>query len=186
MQIKISGRILLGLALLSAVAACPEVPAQETSSSGLHQRDTTNPASSDEPENESGTDQVSTLPGDVSGAYHFTHFNDSIEIDIEGNKLSGYISQLGDSDTDKNTALTFFFSKTSIDGSQIAFETRVLHGIWYSFRGTIFRGEAKTREEDGYYVLHGILQEHHPQASDGKSADETIERRVVSFKSMGR
>ena len=56
----------------------------------------------------------------------------------------------GDAETDANTPLTFFFDRTSVDGSEIAFQTRVLHGVWYSFRGTILRGKAKARDEDGY------------------------------------
>ena len=189
MRFKLSGKILCGIVLIS-ISACPKIHAQQTSP-GLHRRFGTK-ADSDQPEDTSGANQDVTLPDDVSGSYHFTHYNDSIEIDLDRNdrtghvKLSGYISQLGDPDTDKNTPLTFFFNKTSIDGDQIAFETKVVHGIWYSFRGTIIRGNADLREQDGYYVLHGTLEEHHPQSEDEKSADETIASRTVNFKSMGR
>jgi hypothetical protein len=31
-----------------------------------------------------------------------------------------------------------------------------------------------------------VLQEHHPQSRLDKSANETIERRTVDFKSLGR
>lgn len=190
MRLKLTGRVLGGLLLLQAVA-WSNIHAQRTSP-GLHRRTDENAGDRAQAETDSGDRKISTLPDDVSGSYHFTHFNDSIEIDIDRNgrngrvALSGYISQLGDENTDKNTPLTFFFNKTSIDGSQIAFETKVVHGIWYSFHGTIFRGEAASRDQDGYYVLHGTLLEHHPQSGDDKSADETIERRIVNFKSMGR
>ncbi len=128
--------------------------------------------------------QQSTLPEDVSGAYDFDHINESIEIDILHNKLSGYISRLGDSETDSSTPLAFFFDQSSIDGSEILFQTRVVHGIWYSFQGTILRGNAKIRDDEGYYVLHGVLATHHPQGGYDKAANETIERRTVNFKSM--
>ena len=183
--------VLLGLMWLPIAGGAGVMTAQQVSTPGLHQRSDPSGADLQPPEVESGRSQISTLPDDVSGSYHFTHYNDSIEIDLDHNrrggrsKLSGYVSQLGDEGTHSMTPLTFFFDKTSVDGGQIAFQTRVVHGIWYSFHGTIVRGRAETRDEDGYYVLHGTLLEHHPQG-DGKSADETIARRVVNFKSMGR
>ncbi len=183
-------KVLSVLMLLPVAGGAMRV--QQPSKPGLHRRSDGNAIA----QNESGVNlagkQSSTLPDDVSGAYHFDHDNESIEIDIERNNrngrvgLSGYISQLGDAETDANTPLTFFFDKASVDGSQIEFQTRVLHGVWYSFRGTILRGKANERDEDGYYVLHGVLQQHHPQDSDQKSANETVESRTVNFKSMGR
>ncbi len=165
--------------------------AQQTPKPILHRRSDGNVAENESGENLAG-EQSSALPDDVSGAYHFDHDNESIEIDIERNNrngrvgLSGYISRLGDAETDANTPLTFFFDKALVAGSQIEFQTRVLHGVWYSFRGTILRGKANERDEDGYYVLHGVLQQHHPQDADEKSANETVESRTVNFKSMGR
>ena len=183
--------ILCGLVLLQG-PVLPKMNAQRSSSPSLHRRSDRNAGEGGGSENGSGSGQVFTLPDDVSGAYHFDHVNDSIEIDFDRNErsgrvgLSGYISQLGDAETDKNTPLTFYFDRSSVDGSEIGFQTRVVHGVWYSFHGTILRGQARTRSEDGYYVLHGDLQEHHPQGGEGKSADETIENRTVNFKSMGQ
>jgi hypothetical protein len=134
----------------------------------------------------SSGDQHSTLPADVSGAYEFDHLNESIEVDVDRNKLSGYISRLGDSETDTNTPLTYFFDHASVQGTMLQFQTRVLHGVWYSFRGTIVRGPGQVRSDEGYYVLHGVLQEHHPQDQQEKSADETILRRTVNFKSLAQ
>ncbi len=184
-------RLLKLLSVFVLLTAGAAMCAQQISTPSLHRRSDGNVAQNESGENLAGK-QSSTLPDDVSGAYHFDHDNESIEIDIERNNrngrvgLSGYISRLGDAETDANTPLTFFFDRTSVDGSEIAFQTRVLHGVWYSFRGTILRGKAKAREEDGYYVLHGVLQQHHPQDSDQKSANETVESRTVNFKSMGR
>ncbi len=177
-------RILLGLILLP-IAVLMGSGAQQTSSSGLHHRSDENAAQQDQSPQNSGSEGSSTLPGDVSGPYHFDHSNESIEIDIEHSKLTGYISRLGDLETDSNIPLTFFFDKGSVHAREIEFQTRVVHGVWYSFHGTILRGEARTRSEEGYYVLHGTLQQHHPQNGQEKSADETVEKRVVNFKSMG-
>ena len=170
--------LVLGLLL---APAWPQIWPQQTSVPSLHHRSEAEAGSADSrPDNSA----QSTLPEDVSGPYNFDHLNESIEIDIARNKLTGYISRLGDAETDSNTALTYFFDQSSIDGSEIRFQTRVVHGIWYSFRGTILRGDAKIRDDEGYYVLHGVLQTHHPQSGFDKSADETIERRTVNFKSM--
>ena len=159
--------------------------AQEVSMPSLHHRSNAESAGWNEGSEKFAVRQPSTLPRDVSGSYHFDRDNESIEIDIVRGRLSGYISRLGDAETDANTPLTYFFDKSSVNGSEIAFQTRVLHGMWYSFRGTILRGRAKAREDDGYYVLHGVLEEHHPQDADEKSANETVEKRTVNFKSMG-
>lgn len=173
---------LIPLLLASSLA----IRAQQVSTPGLRLRSDENATAQNQPGRHSANQQPTTLPDDVSGPYEFDHRNESIEIDIDRNKLTGYISRLGDAETDSNTPLTFFFDRASVDGSRIQFQTRVVHGVWYSFRGTILRGEANTRDEEGYYVLHGVLQEHHPQSGQDKSADETIENRNVDFKSMGR
>ncbi len=127
---------------------------------------------------------TSTLPDDVWGTYEFDHSGDTVEIDLDRHKLSGYISRLGDAETDSNTPLTFFFDQSSINGGEISFETRVVHGVWYSFRGTIVRGDGKARADEGYYVLHGVLELHHPQNGRDKDANETFESRMVNFKSV--
>ncbi len=181
-----SRKVLVGLILLSITAGL-STEAQQESVPGLHRRSEGESGAPDASVRSSRNRQISTLPDDVSGAYQFDRPNESIEIDIERNKLSGYISQLGDAETDSNIPLTFFFDKTFIDGDEIEFQTHVVHGVWYSFHGTIVRGKAEDRAEQGYYVLHGTLMEHHPQGGEqSKSADETIARRVVNFKSLGR
>ncbi len=185
MRVKPSGRILLALILLS-FAAPQTIGAQQASTPDLHRRSDENAASQDQPRPDSIIQSPITLPPDVSGTYEFDHRNESIEIDVGQKKLTGYISRLGDAETDSNTPLTFFFDRASVDGNLIQFQTRVVHGVWYSFHGTILRGDAKTRDEEGYYVLHGLLQEHHPQSGRDKSADETIENRNVDFKSLGQ
>ena len=160
--------------------------AQQTSTPSLHQRSEMNQDESEAAENRAidSAREPSSLPNDVWGSYKFEHSNDSIELDLDRNKLTGYITQLGDAETDSNTPLTFFFDQSAIDGGEISFQTRVVHGVWYSFHGTIVRGEGNARGDEGYYVLRGTLAVHHPESGRDKSADEIIERREVRFKSM--
>ena len=162
--------------------------AQQGSTPSLHQRSEMNQDQSDADANRAidAAQEPSNLPEDVWGSYKFDHSNDSIELDLDRNKLSGYITQLGDAETDSTTPLTFFFDQSSIDGGDISFQTRVVHGVWYSFRGTIVRGNGKVRTDEGYYVLRGVLAVHHPVSGRDKSADEMIERREVRFKSMAQ
>jgi hypothetical protein len=74
--------------------------------------------------------------------------------------LSGYISRLGNEDSDRGAALTFLFEHTALNGERLSFTTRMVHGVWFSFDGTIVRGPGRTRTEDGYYLLEGELVEH--------------------------
>ncbi len=171
--------MILGCVL--AVVMCPRTWPQQSSTPTLHSRGQQEP---DETMPAGTVRGESALPDDVWGAYEFDHSNESIEIDLNRKKLSGYISLLGDAETDSNTPLTFFFDESSLDGDEITFQTRVVHGVWYSFQGTIVRGDGKVRADEGYYVLHGVLALHHPQSGRDKSADETIERRDVNFKSV--
>jgi hypothetical protein len=161
---------------------------QQTSTPSLHQRSEMNQEQSEADANRAidSAPEPSSLPADVWGSYQFDHSNNSIEMDLDRNKLTGYITQLGDAETDSNTPLTFFFDRSAIDGGEISFQTRVVHGVWYSFRGTIVRGEGKVRADEGYYVLRGVLAVHHPESGRNKSADELIERHQVRFKSMPR
>jgi hypothetical protein len=72
--------------------------------------------------------------------------------------------------------LTYFFDQTSLHAQDLKFTTQLIHGIWYSFQGTIVRGSGKTREDDGYYLLMGELTEH-------DAVHKTETRRSVSLKS---
>ncbi len=159
---------------------------QQTSTPSLHQRSDMNQDQSEADANRviDSAQEPSILPGDVWGSYQFDHSNNSIELDLDRKKLTGYVTQLGDAETDSNTPLTFFFDRSAIDGGGISFQTRVVHGVWYSFHGTIVRGDGKVRADEGYYVLRGVLAVHHPESGRDKSADELIERREVRFKSM--
>lgn len=169
--------------LLLVTNQSPAQAQEQPTAPALHHRTNTEDDSSARVDH--GTvGQPSTLPRDVSGEYEFGRLNESIEIDVRRNRLTGYITRLGDAETDTNTPITFFFDRTFIDGSHIEFQTKVVHGVWYSFHGTIVRGNGKERADEGYYVLQGVLLEHHPQSHTTKSADETYQRRLVSFKSM--
>jgi hypothetical protein len=107
----------------------------------------------------------SNLPGEASGGYALNpDGNEAIEIILNGGggetRLQGYITRLGDGASDQGAPLTFFFARTTISESAITFITRQVHGVWWSFTGSIDRGRAAMSTQKGFYFLNGTLTEH--------------------------
>jgi hypothetical protein len=114
-----------------------------------------------------------SLPVEASGAYSLGSTG-SIQMELQPDRLSGYISRMGDRESDEGTPLTFFFATSRLAGPQLAFTTRQVHGVWFSFEGTIVRGSARSREQQGYYLLEGRLVMH-------DAASQTEQARMVSL-----
>jgi hypothetical protein len=99
-----------------------------------------------------------------------------VQITIDNGVLDGYVSRVIEGQT---SALTYFFDRTTIDGNHLTFTTKPVHGIWYSFDGTIVRGDATTQHETGFYRLKGTWVLH---ADAGKTQSTS----TVSFRSTPR
>jgi hypothetical protein len=99
------------------------------------------------------------LPVDASGDYALGSTG-AISVELQPDRLSGFISRLGDRESDEGTPLTFFFATSRLSGQQMSFTTRQIHGVWWSFEGTIVRGPARSRDQQGYYLLEGRLVMH--------------------------
>jgi len=117
--------------------------------------------------------------GDFSGTYTFLRDGEDIQINVQNGKLDGYITRFGDSDMKDPLLLQHFFSKASLSGSDVAFTTEKLHGVWFEFKGKVQRGGAKTSAEEGYYQLVGTLTRY--DAGSGDKA--TAQSRDVTFRS---
>lgn len=102
----------------------------------------------------------STLPSEASGEYLLGKPGDVIEIILDSNGLTGYMSLIGRTDRDKDAALTYLFDDTELNAKTLRFTTRPVHGKSYIFEGTIVRGPAPTKAKDGYYLLKGTLTLH--------------------------
>jgi hypothetical protein len=113
------------------------------------------------------------LPLEASGEYQLGS-GEIVEIDLQPDRLSGFITRFGDRTSDAGTPLTFFFETSRLAGQQLAFTTRQVHGVWFSFEGTILRGSARTRDQQGYYLLQGRLVMH-------DAANQTEQTRMVSL-----
>ncbi len=160
--------------ILALLFSSASIHAQTANAPKLHHRG--DPSTTDHPIVVKPDKGNSLIPDDASGEYMLGKPGEFIEITLQFGDLSGYISRQGDSESDLGTPLTFFFDRTSLQGQQLSFTTRQVHGVWYSFTGTIQRGIGKTRQEDGYYMLTGDLIEHN-------AAHNTEVRRTVALKS---
>lgn len=108
---------------------------------------------------------LSGLPDEASGTYALSQEpGEVIEIILngEGNdcRLQGYLTRLGDGESDRGASLTYFFQQTSVAPSQLQFSTRQVHGVTWSFTGHIDRGSVQQPSQKGYYYLAGTLIEH--------------------------
>ena len=119
---------------------------------------------------------------DISGMYSFLREGEFVQINLDQDGVSGYISRFGDLESDRGAFLDQFFSKASVQGHDVTFTTRQIHGVWFEFKGRFDRGPARNRTEDGYYVLRGTLTEF--STTDGK--DVTHRSREVEFKLLGQ
>jgi hypothetical protein len=99
------------------------------------------------------------LPLEASGEYTLGS-GEMVDVELEPERLSGYITRFGDRESDQGTPLTFFFATSRLAGQRLAFTTRQIHGVWFSFEGTIVRGPARSRGQQGYYLLEGRLVLH--------------------------
>jgi hypothetical protein len=103
----------------------------------------------------------------------------TIEIDLQPDRLSGFITRQGDRESDDGTPLTFFFATSRLSSQQLAFTTRQVHGVWWAFQGTIARGPARSRDQQGYYLLQGQLVMH-------DAASQTEQARMVSLPRLSK
>ena len=120
---------------------------------------------------------------DYSGMYSFLREGEFVQITVEDDgRVTGFVSRYGDSDSDRGTFLNQFFKQGKLDGTKLSFTTETVHGVWFDFKGTIERGEAKAPGDEAYYVAKGTLTESRTDA-DKKVTTKSQE---VTFKSFPR
>ncbi len=104
--------------------------------------------------------QSPATPGaDYSGMYSFLRDGEFVQVTVEdhGNVI-GFVSRYADKEGDSGF-LDHFFKSGELDGNQLAFTTETVRGVGFEFRGTVERGEGKSRGDEAYYVLKGTLVE---------------------------
>ena len=117
---------------------------------------------------------------DISGMYSFLTEGEFVQIDIDDtHHLTGFVSRYGDLPSDKGSFLDHLITKGDWNGKELSFTTKPVHGVWFEFKGTAGRGDGKTPDAEGYYVLKGTLTQF---TGDEKKA--TSKSREVTFKSF--
>ena len=125
---------------------------------------------------------------DFSGLYSFVREGDTAQITLDELPskdkpevpLRGYISRMGEMDSDKDQVLDIWIKAGSTDGERITFSTKTVHGISYEFDGHVHRGDAKEKGKEGYFVIDGTLTEHRLE-KDGRP---TSRERQITMKSF--
>jgi hypothetical protein len=98
--------------------------------------------------------------GDYSGMYSFLSDGEFMQLTVEDEgHVIGFISRYADSAAPDSEFIEQFFESGQLDGRQLTFTTKPVQGVTFEFRGMIERGEGKSRNDDGYYVLRGTLVE---------------------------
>src|SRR5437588_9769223 len=126
---------------------------------------------------------TNTAAEDISGMYTFLQEGEFVQINLEKSGVSGYVSKMGELESDKGAFLDMFFTKAAVTGHDVSFTTRPVHGIWYEFKGRFDRGNAKTKADDGYYVVRGTLTEF---SMDAAKQNTLSHSRAVEFKSLAQ
>lgn len=129
-----------------------------------------------------GPSQSAANPSEnYSGMYSFLREGEFVQLTVEDDgRITGFVSRYGDSDSDRGAFLDQFFKQAKLDGNKLAFTTDTVHGVWYEFKGTAERGEAKTHSDEGYFLLKGVLTQY--RTSVDKKMTSTPH--TVTFKSF--
>src|SRR3954465_956365 len=97
----------------------------------------------------------------VSNTYTFLAEDEDLQLSaVPGHILLGYVNTHGVGETDRDLLLSMFFQKGTIDGDQLYFITKPVHGLRYEFKGKLSRGTAKSPAEEGYFQISGTLTRH--------------------------
>ena len=144
-MLRLAHKNLSTVLLLLAFLAC-ETPLLWAQEPVLHRRDSRH----DDAEMEYDTRSTgrTILPLEASGEYSMGS-GGTVDVELQPDRLSGFITRPGDRESDQGTPLTFFFATSRLAGQQLAFTTRQVHGVWWTFEGTIVRGSARSREQQG-------------------------------------
>lgn len=97
-------------------------------------------------------------PQDVSGLYSFVRSGDTLQINVQPDgRVTGYVSRVADGESDRGLMLDMMFEKAALQGNELSFKTKKIHGVWFEFKGPVERGPGKTRDDEGFYVVRGTL-----------------------------
>ena len=117
---------------------------------------------------------------DISGMYSFLKEGEFVQITVQDNVVSGFVSRYGETPSDKDAFLDQFFDKAALKDNHLTFTTKKIHGVWFDFDGTVERGPGKTPHDEGYRVLRGALT-HNSEDESGKPVAKSRQIEMRSF-----
>ena len=126
------------------------------------------------------TSKASAPANDPSGMYSFLREGEFVQLTLEDGKVSGFISRFGDADSDKGQFIDQFLDTATLAGDRLSFKTKMVHGVWYEFTGTITITPGKQPGQEDYRVIKGTLVQY---ATDASNHDKASQRQV-EFKSF--
>jgi hypothetical protein len=94
---------------------------------------------------------------EYSGMYSFLKEGEFVQLTVEDDRITGFVSRYGDGESDKDAFLDQYFKSGKLEGNKLSFNTETVHAVWFEFKGTVERGEGKNRGDEAYYVLKGTL-----------------------------
>lgn len=128
----------------------------------------------------------SPQPEDISGLYSFVGSGGELQINEQADhKIIGYVTVAAHEDSDEvaspsSDSITLMFETASLKANHFEFKTKKVQGRLFEFKGHVERGQARSRDEEGYLVLRGTLTTVSDDAQ-GKSSSKSSE---VEFKSF--
>jgi hypothetical protein len=126
----------------------------------MRNKDVQNDAQNSNKDRQNPAPSPATPGADYSGMYSFLREGEFVQVTVEDEgRVIGLVSRYDDSEGDRGVFLDHFFKSGKLDGNQLAFTTETVHGVSFEFRGTVERGEGKSRGDEAYYVLKGTLVE---------------------------
>jgi hypothetical protein len=110
------------------------------------------------PSSQAQSSQSGDTPQSYSGTYTFLKDGEFVQVTVEDdNRVTGFISRFGDSESDKGEFLDQFFKSGKLDGNKLTFTTQIVHGLAFDFKGSVERGAGKNPGDEGYFELKGTL-----------------------------
>jgi hypothetical protein len=117
---------------------------------------------------------------DPSGMYSFLKDGEFLQITLEDGELSGFVSRFGENESDRDQFIDQFFDKGSLKNDHLTFTTKTVHGVWYSFDGSLQKQPGKQPGQEGYRIIRGTLKQHVLDASKS----DRVQEHTVEFKSF--
>jgi hypothetical protein len=155
--VRVFAVLLMGAAAIGMAQTDQTAPSLKQRGASASQRETA-PAPTDYAKG------YSTLPDNASGEYELDDNGSVVQITVEDNRLSGYVTNM-----DEGSAQTLLFQRTTIQGDRLTFTTQTVHGVSYGFTGIVTRGDEQSPAKPGYFRLAGDWTEYHDGGQQTKS-----------------